>query len=468
MITKTVTKNTSLENFLSKVVDEDYRTDFFTQRKFGWKNEMVNELVRTVLTDDYIPPIILCEENLENGNIQTYIADGIQRSTSLIKFRYENHKISAAISNPIITYSVLLRDENGRVVKDEDGNQIREEREFDLKGKTYNDLPKELQNQFDNYQIGSATHLNCSMHQIAEYVKRYNNHISMKTSQVAFTFLINYAEDVRRIMEHRFFLDGGSYTDKEHDNGDLERVIAESVMLINHKKDWKKSSKPMFKFLNENSNSIEFENFENLLDNLLPVVDDDRELMDLFTSKDSFLWFDLFDKFTKLNIDNLVFKKFLHSFIDNLSNLKVDSNNWCDLCSIKGTKDTKTIKIKTEYLYKIMVDYLIEIGAISNVNDIEKEISFMKKNVSEEIASEDLEFYKDILQDLLANVNEDSKLLDDDNILSLLAIVAYATINDIDLDEWIITYFNNNDSYINDQRENYLKMKNDLENIKVA
>ena len=53
----------SLSSYLDKVREEDVRSDQEVQRLSGaWDAGMVNELVATVLTDDYIPPIILGEE----------------------------------------------------------------------------------------------------------------------------------------------------------------------------------------------------------------------------------------------------------------------------------------------------------------------------------------------------------------------------------------------------------------------
>lgn len=46
--------------YLKKIMDKDIRSDADVQRLAGqWDNEMVNELVVTVLTDNYIPPLFL-------------------------------------------------------------------------------------------------------------------------------------------------------------------------------------------------------------------------------------------------------------------------------------------------------------------------------------------------------------------------------------------------------------------------
>lgn len=55
-----------------------------------------------------------------------------------------------------------------------------------------------------------------------------------------------------------------------------------------------------------------------------------------------------------------------------------------------------------------------------------------------------------------------SKLLDEENQLSLLALVAYSYDADIDLDEWLTVYAKNNNTYEVDQKTNYLHMKENL------
>lgn len=80
----------SLEQYLKLMQNETIRTDQECQRLSGqWSNNMINELIATVLTDGYIPPIILGEE-ISNNISKLWVIDGLQRSTSLSLFRYAN------------------------------------------------------------------------------------------------------------------------------------------------------------------------------------------------------------------------------------------------------------------------------------------------------------------------------------------------------------------------------------------
>ena len=78
------------------------------------------------------------------------------------------------------------------------------------------------------------------------------------------------------------------------------------------------------------------------------------------------------------------------------------------------------------------------------------------------LTEEDIELYSDILDGLTLEVDNNTKLLNDDNRPSLLALVGYACKNDIDLDDWIKQWFISNTTYLLDQRKNYEIMKDNL------
>ena len=105
---KNIRKQTySLEQYLKLMKDETIRTDQECQRLSGqWNPNMVNELIATVLTDNYIPPIILGEETV-NGIVRQWIIDGLQRSSSLALFRYGNTKITKNLDEYIVTLSLI-------------------------------------------------------------------------------------------------------------------------------------------------------------------------------------------------------------------------------------------------------------------------------------------------------------------------------------------------------------------------
>ena len=75
-----------------------------------------------------------------------------------------------------------------------------------------------------------------------------------------------------------------------------------------------------------------------------------------------------------------------------------------------------------------------------------------------------MEFYNKSLSDLTdRTIRDGSKLLNEENRLSLLAMVIYSYKEDKDLDGWMEEYAKKNNTYFVDQIKNYLHMLNDFE-----
>lgn len=279
----------TLDMYLKRMKEQDIRSDQDVQRLSNqWNNSMTNELIASVLNGEYIPPIILGQE----PNSQIWIIDGLQRSTALMMFRYSNYRITSSIEEPVISYRAKARDTEGNLKYDGNGDVVWEDRAFDLARKTYDKLPEELQNRFDEYQIETVIHEGYGMKEISKLVRRYNNHKSMNVSQKAFTFVDNYARRIREILKRKFFIEA-PYTKAERKNGTVERVVMESVMCMFHLDSWKKSGQ-IGAYLNDNASQEEFDVLENCIEGLENIVTDD--MYSLFTSRDSFLLFSLFYK----------------------------------------------------------------------------------------------------------------------------------------------------------------------------
>ena len=170
----------SLDQYLKLMKAETIRTDQECQRLSGqWNANMVNELIATVLTDNYIPPVILGEETA-NGITRQWIIDGLQRSSSLSLFRYGNTRITKDLDEYIVTYQRKILDDNGNPKRDAQGELLWESVEHDIRSKTYGQLPEELRDRFDGYQIETAIHQDCDISEISKLVRKYNNHKAMK------------------------------------------------------------------------------------------------------------------------------------------------------------------------------------------------------------------------------------------------------------------------------------------------
>lgn len=438
----------SLETYLSINKDGDISNNADTQRKPAWK-AIINGLIVTILTDDYIPPIILAEED----NSQLDIVDGGSRTAAFMMYRYGNYKITSSVENSIISYK--------KKEKDESGNIIWEDAEFDIKGKTYDHLPEELKKKFNAYQIETVIHENCDKNRIAKYIKRYNEHSSMNTNQKAFTYIDKFASRIRKIMDSKFFLECNAYSDNDNEKGAIERIIVETVMCINHFDAWNKQAKNLFKYINDHSSEGEFDILEDHINRLGNIITED--IKDIFNKKDSFIFFTLFDRFTKLGINDVRFAEFLREFQFNLRETCRNDNDllFDEIKQNSSTKDKQVITDKLTLLEDLMNKFLQNNSEFTDC--VER---FIAENLDMNVDEfrDDLQDYNDTLDKLLDNtVKIGSKLLDKQNRLSLLAMMIYSYKEDKDLDKWMADYASKNNTYFVDQKRNFLHMKNDFE-----
>lgn len=373
-----------------------------------------------------------------------------------MKFRYGNYKITTSVEEPIITYRAKVRDSENEVMIDGNGDIVWENRQFDIRHKSYSQLPEELKKIFDEYQIETVVHEGYDMTEISKFVRRYNFHKSMNASQKMFTFVDRHARKIREILRKRFFVECTAYTKGERKNGTLERILMETVMCMFHLDNWKRSGQ-LGEYINENAAEEEFDTLEDLISRLENVIT--QEHYSVFNSRDSFIWFSLFHKFTQLKCDDEKFAEFLTYFKEITDD--TDMNEFYGIDKNDSTKDKAVIVKKLDKLETMMCEFLgilkIKIDD-DNASDI---LEFVHEHVTSLATLEDVEQYAEVLQTLARNVGQ-SKLWKSDNIPSLITIVAWSFEHDIDLDEWLADYCSRNDSYIDNQVRNYEFMREDL------
>lgn len=450
-----------LETYLNSNKDGDISNNADTQRKPAWK-PIIDGLIVTILTDDYIPPIILAEEE----NSQLDIVDGGSRTASFMMFRYGNHKISSSIENSVIPYKKKNKDLNGNIVWEDDV--------FDIKGKTYEQLPEELKKKFNGYQIETVIHEHCDKNKIATYIKRYNEHSSMNTNQKAFTYIDKFANRIRQLMDSKFFIDCNVYSDSDNEKGVVERIIIETVMCINHFEGWNREAKKLFKYVNDHGTEEEFETLEKNICRLGDIISED--IKDIFDKKDSFIFLTLFDRFIKLGVDDKRFAEFLREFKSNYRGATRNDNGllFDEIKQKNSTKAKQVVIDKLDLLEKLMLEFLHSDQIEKNravIDDIEststENESFIADvlNMNLEKVIDEIEVYNETLDSLTEKtIRDGSKLLNIENRKSLLALVAYSYERDVDLDEWLEQYAAKNNMYFPDQRKNFLHMKKDFIN----
>ncbi len=350
----------SLDQYLKLMKTETIRTDQECQRMSGqWNANMIGELIATVLTDNYMPSIILGEETI-NGITRQWIIDGLQRSSSLSMFRYANTRITKNIEEYMISYQRKILDENGNPKRDGQGEIIWETAECDIRNKTYDQLPEELKERFCGYQIETAIHQNCDTMEISRLVRKYNNHVAMNQAQKAFTYVDAFAREIRDITENRFFLDVYSSSHKTRINGSLERIVGDMVLLCSYPDKYKKDTKAGFKWLNENATLHDFEALDSLLTRLAASIKDATEIKALFNRKNTYIFVAAFKAFTEYGKEDTEFGEFLKWFVDGGNETAIDGKTWDVLDISHSTRDSGIVHGKLDYLVALMGQYFVE------------------------------------------------------------------------------------------------------------
>lgn len=347
----------SLDQYLKLMKAETVRNDQECQRLSGqWNQNMVNELIYTVLTNDYMPSIILGEE-IANGISRLWIIDGIQRGSSLSMFRYGNARITKSLDECMVTYQRKVLGEDGKPKRDDSGEIIWESVDYDIRNKTYDQLPEELKDKFDQYQLRTAIYQNCDMTEISKLVRRFNNHRPMNAAQRAFTYADVFARDIRGITKNRFFLDVCSLSKKARTNGCVERLAGDLAILCNYPDQYRKDSKQSFKWLNENASMHDFEYLDGLLTRLTASVEATAEIRALFNSKNVHVLVAAFKAFTELGREDSEFGKFLKWFIDGGNTTEIDGKSWETFEVSRSTRDSGVVRGKLDYLVALMNQY---------------------------------------------------------------------------------------------------------------
>ena len=435
----------TMKQYLDNLNEGYISNDADTQRNPAWKT-IVDGLGVTIETDDYIPSIILAE----TVDGQLIIVDGGSRTAAFNMIRNGNHKIKSSVDNPLIPYRKMIKDDSGKVTW--------EDAIFDIRNKTFDQFPRELQKKFDEYQVETVIHENCTKDDIAMYMKRYNERKNFSASQKQFLYLPKFAEQIRNITKKQFFIKNCDINDGVKDNGILERIVTESVMITNYIDKWNKNGKKLATYINENATDEQFKKLNDNIARLENIVTDDTKT--LFNARDSFIWFALFEKFTQFGLDDIEFSRFLEAFVDGLREKEVDGKQFDHVDDKGSTKDKINISTKLHILETLMREFL-HIEETENVTP-ESFVAEMMDMPAEKV-KEEMDCYEETLDGLENNtIRDGSKLLDIANRLSLLAMVAYSYKNDVDLDGWLEDYAANNNTYYMDQRKNYSHMVNDF------
>lgn len=472
MANKVREENIPLINYTNEVKDEDVSDNQDVQRYFCSDKPFVNGIGVTILTGDYLPPLILAEVPLNEDIVQKYIVDGLQRTTALMQIRYGNHKFTGAIEDSEIEYQEKQVDENGKFLKDDDGNFVWEKKTFDIKNKTYDDFPKELKKRFDNYQLRIATYQNCDMKKVSKLVRKLNVQRGMNTSQRALTWIPTYARKIKNIADEGFFKNSIEYSDTARKNGEYMQSVCRSVMNVFHFDDYKRGAKEICDYLEDNSNIEEFNTVHEYFQRIEAACKDTCK--DILVKKDIPVWLTVFSRFVKCGLEDSKFADFIHELSGKLHSIDVNGVSYDSLNKESGTTDKKLVVAKINTYTALMNDFLhfditeTSSTEVENNNTEENEqdnpeettLSFVQKNANPDATEDDIEFYKDMVEDC---VRVDEPVYQQCE-RAVIAIMAYACMKDQDeeFEKWIQKY-KNQTNFSPSQKTNFTYMKNSFD-----
>lgn len=461
----------SMYSLLQDKKNGDVNCNYILQREpFQWTTEEANRYFCRILSNLPIPEIILCEQK-KKGLTISHLIDGLQRLSYAEAFKENRIKIgSAGAERHLIQYRDYVLDDNGNRVLDEDGLPEYEMKIFDVIGKYYKDLPDELKKRFNNFNINVTKFFDCTDEQIADHIRDYNNHASMNKEQGGFLNVsaqtAGYIKNISQ--KNTFFKNCGKFTDNNVIKGKLERVVAESIMLMFFRDSWKAKLDTIYKYVDENATEQQFLKLNSHFNRLeLALGEDNKDLKLLLTPTTMPMWIAVFDKFTTYNMDDSNFVDFLNAYNTELKDKEIDGVSMADFKD-QQTKKKATITGKIDLLIKLMNEFL-HIGTrevnnteLENNNTKESVLSFVQENANPNVTDEDINLYTDMVEDC---VKIDDPVYKECG-MALVALMAYACQNDKDQDfeKWIENYRNKSD-FSSSQKVNYTYMKRSFDNF---
>ena len=328
---------------VEELEDKAIRLDYCLQRYPGQWNEFTKyNFIVDIVEGNPIPEIVMAEEVVD-GHVVNWVIDGLQRVTILASYRNNEFKVGKNVERPTIRYQ--------RHEIDEEGKDIYINEEFDIRGKYYKQLPRELQRAFDSYTVHAILYMGCSKEDIEYHLRRYNRCAPMTRQQKAVTYISEqFGKYVRKLSGHKFFLNN-PITEKSRKNGDLEKIIIDSIMMTFFADSWSKDVEKNALFLKENlTDDICFE-MKEILDRLDSVWDYSHNINKEHKAN-TYLFIALFKKLIDLGIEAEKFTEFYKAFVEYLSAEEFDGISFDNFKH--SSRDKSVVGKKFAYLEALM------------------------------------------------------------------------------------------------------------------
>ena len=324
-----------------------------------WSSEIRDNFIADILHNNPFPEIILAEQYFKTYMIN-WVLDGCQRTTTAVNFRNNLFTLGRKkIERPIVKYMAMATI---------DGEDVMVEKEFDIRGKKYKQLPKELQARFDDYNFRAVLYFNCSAEDIEYHIRRYNRSKPMNQIQKAITYIgEDYGRMIKKIAAHDFFRNNTYIKQSAINKGNLDKTVMDALMLIYFPDDWKKDARENAEFLRNNLEMSHVEEFMGLLDELDDVIEGDT--YKYFADSNAYQFIGLFKRFVDGNIaENQEFNDFLAALEEEMDAFKGSAS-----------RDKKVVLEKLDFLTTKMKEHF-------GLED-EKEIEVTSPAVSEYLES---------------------------------------------------------------------------------
>ena len=482
-------ERTKKDDRMLKTLIEDFergelRTDHPLQRKPGrWNTDYRDGEIATIIKGEDIDPIKICEqidvdEESNKKIIENWLIDGLQRLTYPMKYMLGAFRLGNDIEFPIVAFMRARKDVDGSFVM-ENERRIYDEIEFDLRGKAFKDLPPELQSNFESYSFPIVKQLDCTNEEVGYHIRRYNKQSNMNGSEKTITYLDTIAETIKEISAHKFFKDNCTkISPNEKIKGAVNKIVIETLMILNYFEDWTKDNKKQGLYLEEKATEDDFNGLKKILDRLANTITEENE--SLFTSKNTFIWIKMFNYFIKnFNLPDEKFSEFLSAFINELREkdeklvtpMKIygeetDHCTYKALDESKSTKDKGVVNNKLHILETLMNEYFsnesttdsVENNEVeSKVDDIQTEefekkveetiddtemetLDFVRKYVDPEITEEDIDCCWDYINSCVSKtkiIKATSEMLAPENENSMMAMIAWADKENKNIATWL-------------------------------
>lgn len=328
----------SVASLVKKIDRHAIRFDHPLQRESDqWTPSMRGNLVSDILQGNKMPPLVFAQQRIDGVSV-IWNLDGKQRCATAYSFSKNGYKVSQNVRRWLIRY------------------QTEKRAAFDIRGKQFSDLPEELKERFLNYSFQYDQYLNCSERDIGYHMERYNDGKPMNFPQKGIVKLgTKYAKLVKSISNMPFFKDMGNYKVSEFKNGTVDQVVVESIMAANYLDKWNRLE-DMCGYIREHADESVFDGFKDMAGRLGRAVTDDVAVM--FDSKDTFLWFGLFARFSKIETDDRKFVEFMSAFRRFLHEKEPGGELFGQMpAESKSAKDKGTVTKKMHDLERLMQEY---------------------------------------------------------------------------------------------------------------